>query len=264
MEAAIFDNEHGYNVGSLIQPLQPNELSRGNAALFHSFGLDCARRNNLCYIHSNLCLFLSANALVLLDLSTMKKQYIFGIDGAGVGAFCVHPTREYVAVGGKGNEPKIYIYSFPNFKLMRLLSKGTERGFSCLQFDSDGMSLASVGQFPDFLLTVWDWMNQKIVLHCKAFGQEIFNVRFSPYRDGYLNTSGTGHIRFWKMAGTFTGLKLQGDIGKFGKIDLSDIAAFAELPDGKVLSSTEAGYLLVWEGNFIKCRLVREGGHPPH
>ena len=32
--------------------------------------------------------------------------------------------------------------------------------------------------------------------------------------DGRLTTAGTGHIRFWKMASTFTGLKL-GDIGKF-------------------------------------------------
>jgi hypothetical protein len=49
-----------------------------------------------------------------------------------------------------------------------------------------------------------------------------------------LTTSGAGHIRFWRMARTFTGLKLQGDIGKFGKVELSDVGDFAELPDGKV------------------------------
>ena len=36
---------------------------------------------------------------------------------------------------------------------------------------------------------------------------------------------------------TFTGLKLQGDIGKFGQVELSDIEGFCELPDGKVLSA---------------------------
>lgn len=30
-------------------------------------------------------------------------------------------------------------------------------------------------------------------------------------------------IRFWTMANTFTGLKLQGQIGKFGAKELSDI-----------------------------------------
>lgn len=45
-------------------------------------------------------------------------------------------------------------------------------------------------------------------------------MQFSPHDDGRITTSGTGHIRFWKMANTFTGLKLQGDIGKFGKVCL--------------------------------------------
>lgn len=54
------------------------------------------------------------------------------------------------------------------------------------------------------------------------------------------------------MASTFTGLKLQGAIGKFGNVELTDVAAFVELPDGKVLSSTETGELLLWDGGLIK------------
>ena len=71
-------------------------------------------------------------------------------------------------------------------------------------------------------------------------------------------------IRFWRMAGTFTGLKLQGAIGKFGKIELSDICAFAQLPDGKVLTGSENGSLLLWEGNFIKCEIATSSGARPH
>lgn len=37
------------------------------------------------------------------------------------------------------------------------------------------------------------------------------------------------------MAHTFTGLKLQGQLGKFGKTEISDIEGYVELPDGKVL-----------------------------
>ena len=37
------------------------------------------------------------------------------------------------------------------------------------------------------------------------------------------------------MANTFTGYKLQGDLGKFGKTEISDIEGYAELPDGKVI-----------------------------
>ena len=73
-----------------------------------------------------------------------------------------------------------------------------------------------------------------------------------------------GHIRFWKMAKTFTGLKLQGAIGKFGRIDLSDIVDYDILPDGKVLSSCESGSLLLWEGNFIKIEVGRPDGAKAH
>jgi hypothetical protein len=68
---------------------------------------------------------------------------------------------------------------------------------------------------------------EKVALKAKAFGQDIFRVRFSEDDDRRLTTCGTGHIRFWKMAATFTGLKLQGNIGKFGKVELvSYLAAF--------------------------------------
>ena len=60
------------------------------------------------------------------------------------------------------------------------------------------------------------------------------------------------------MASTFTGLKLQGEIGKFGQLELSDVTGFAELPDGKVLCGTEYGTLLLWEGNLVKAHLVMD------
>jgi hypothetical protein len=47
-------------------------------------------------------------------------------------------------------------------------------------------------------------------------------------------------------------------------VELSDIAAFLELPDGKVLSGSEAGALLLWDGGLIKVVLTRPGGAPCH
>lgn len=43
-------------------------------------------------------------------------------------------------------------------------------------------------------------------------------------------------IRFWKMTSTFTGVKLQGLMGHFGKTAATDIEGYVELPDGKVLA----------------------------
>jgi hypothetical protein len=48
------------------------------------------------------------------------------------------------------------------------------------------------------------------------------------------------------------GLKLQGDIGKFGNVELSDVAAYVEVPNGKIIAGTETGTLLLWDGNLIQ------------
>ena len=65
-------------------------------------------------------------------------------------------------------------------------------------------------------------------------------------------TYGTGHIKFWEMAKTFTGLKLQGKVGKFGEIDISDIWDFVEYPSGKILTGSEEGNLLMWQNDSIQ------------
>jgi hypothetical protein len=39
-------------------------------------------------------------------------------------------------------------------------------------------------------------------------------------------------------------------------LELSNVACVTELPDGKVVSGTEQGNLIVWEGQFIKSHLM--------
>jgi hypothetical protein len=53
-------------------------------------------------------------------------------------------------------------------------------------------------------------------------------------------------------------------LGKFGRTELSDIAGYVEFPDGKVLSGSEWGNMLLWEGGFIKCEISRKSRKPCH
>ncbi|CAG2237888.1 CFAP44 [Mytilus edulis] len=128
----------------------------------------------------------------------------------------------------------------------------------------DGNLLASQGGDPDFMLTLWEWKKEQTVLRYKAFSQDVFRVTFSADLEGQLTTAGTSHIRFWKMADTFTGLKLQGQLGKFGRTEITDIEGYVELPDGKVLSGAEWGNMLLWEGGLIKVEITRKGKKPCH
>lgn len=93
------------------------------------------------------------------------------------------------------------------------------------------------------------------------------------------------------MANTFTGLKLQGILGRFGKTALTDIEGYVELPDGKVcscllqihaythsagrviscqstsvqvVSGSEWGNMLLWEGGLIKVEICRKEGRTCH
>ncbi|CAN0212449.1 unnamed protein product, partial [Phaeothamnion confervicola] len=241
-------------------PLQHGEVRRVHISPHHVFGVDVTRLEDIRCAEAGKVLYASGNMLAVLDVPTMSRRLVFGRDGGGVGCFALHPSREFIAVGEKGFQPAIHAYRYPSFERFAALRGGAERGYASLSFNAAGDKLASVARAPDYMLTVWDWASARVLLHCKAFGQDVARVAFSPDNEGRLATAGSGHIRFWRMASTFTGLKLQGDIGKFGKVDLTDVDAFAFLPDGKVLSTTEGGALLLWDGNFVKLRVVPATG----
>uniref|UniRef100_A0A8C1KAY5 Cilia- and flagella-associated protein 44 n=1 Tax=Cyprinus carpio TaxID=7962 RepID=A0A8C1KAY5_CYPCA len=227
----------------------------------HSFGYDCGRRGNLQLLDEHTLAFIAGNLLILLDVHTKKQHYIRSSSGGGIGAIMTHPSKQYLAVAEKGHQPNIIIYEYPSLRPYRIL-RGCE--YSSVDFNRDGSLLASVGGAPDYMLTLWDWRQEQVTLCNKAFSQDVYRVTFSPDCVGQLTTSGTGHIRFWKMANTFTGLKLQGLLGSFGKTTVTDIEGYVELPDGKVVSGSEWGNMLLWEGGLIKVELCRKGGRTCH
>lgn len=66
------------------------------------------------------------------------------------------------------------------------------------------------------------------------------------------------------MAQTFTGLKLQGEVGRFGKTEISDIFGICPMPDERVLSGCEWGNILVWEHGLITLEVCRKGKRRCH
>ena len=61
--------------------------------------------------------------------------------------------------------------------LHRVLQGGTTKGYSNLCFNTSGDKLASVGSDPDYMLTVWHWETEAVILRSKAFSQDVFKVR---------------------------------------------------------------------------------------
>ncbi|KAF8567675.1 Cilia- and flagella-associated protein 44 [Paragonimus westermani] len=263
----VVDPEFTYNLEELVSKPTISEdsgIPEKLLTLYHSFGFDALRRENLQLLEPDTICYLAGNYLEILNLKTEQKKYVRTIGGVGVGAFSVHPKKTEIAIAEKDVNPLVCIYRYPSMELYRILSEGTQKEYAACQFSPDGEMIATVGSDPDYMLTLWEWRNEQIVLRAKAFSQDIYRVSWSADLAGVLTTAGAGHVRFWKMANTFTGLKLQGKLGKFGKTELSDIEGFVILPDGKVLTGCSWGNLLVWDGDLIKVQISRKNKRPCH
>jgi cilia- and flagella-associated protein 44 len=245
-----------YPADHIEKVLKDGTISRRNSKFFGVMGHMSYKRFNLHFLEDQVIIFTSGNKYQIYNIVTGEYRTFHGHDDDGVGSIGVHPTRKYFAVAEKGPQPIIYIYEYPSLKLYRILKGGTEMMYVHTEFSSSGDKLVSLGGEPDFTITVWDWLAQRVILKSKAFSAEVFRASFSPFTDDIIFTSGSTHIKFWKMAHTFTGLKLQGEIGKFGKLELSDVSTFYELPDGKVLSGTDQGTMILWDGVQVKAHLV--------
>lgn len=252
-----------------VNQLIEGQLDHSAASLLAADHLVASKRNNIQLAKQNTFVTSAGNTVIFYDITTGLKKYVLGRDGGGIGCIAVHPSEPFVAVAEqcKVRAPNVYLYSLSeasDLQLQHVLKAGTEHSYSAIAFHKEGNLLATVGGAPDYMLTLWNWQKESVILRHKAFSQEVYNASFSPFFDGKLITSGTGHIRMWNMAATFTGLKLVGLLGKFGQVELSDVCAYLEFSDGKVLSGTESGQLLLWAGNLIKAVFMRHGHKTCH
>jgi WD40 repeat protein len=260
---AYLTSNYFYDEEQIFQESESHSPFDDRFKLYHAFGFDLSRRYNAIPVNENIVFVTDGNYAFFLDLISGAEQLLTG-HASGITCCAVHPNGEYAALGESGKNPNLLIYHYPSCRLYRMLKGGTESAFTALNFSPDGKMLAAVGTFPDYTLTVWDWEKENLILRAKAFSQDIYRVTFSDKLGGRLTTGGVGHIRFWEMARTFTGLKLQGEIGKFGNIEISDTSGYAMFPDGKVLSGSESGSLLLWEDSLVKCEFDRQGGKRCH
>lgn len=141
------------------------------AKLDQLYGHDSFKNYNALILDRDTIIYSAGISYTIYNHFTKEKTNFYSKDRGGIGAIAVHPSRKYFAVAEKGNWPNIYIYEFPSLRLYRVIRKGTEKSFSCINFSGNGEMLASVGSNPDYLLTVWDWKQEQMLLKSKAFSQ---------------------------------------------------------------------------------------------
>ncbi|XP_030032146.1 cilia- and flagella-associated protein 44 isoform X2 [Manduca sexta] len=204
----------------------------------YSYGYNCHKYFNLCACDETVVCWAAGSIITFLDVNTKQTWFRRSTTGGSIGSI----TMDIDAV----------------------LRDGTTNAYSILDFSPDGELLASVGKEPDYNLTIWNWKHHKILLRTSAFTFDVNTVMFSPYCPGQLTTAGAAHIKFWKMAETFTGLKLKGELGRFGKTEICDVLGVYPMPDEKVLSGCEWGNVLVWEAGLVKLEVTQRGRKTCH
>ncbi|CAD2219395.1 hypothetical protein AGDE_15188 [Angomonas deanei] len=241
-----------------LPPLHEYKEAKVCSKVVSQYGIDALRFNNICWIQDDIFLLSAGKFVQFFNLSTGHVDWEMGPENGGVGFVAVHPSRKFYVVGERTpSNPKIRVYTYPEKTLSFELMDGAISGFSACAFDRQGSRMATVATEPDYTLSLWDWEKKVLLLRNKCFSADVTTVGFSRFDHSLLVTGGSGHIKFWQTAKTFTGVKLQGNLGKFGRMEISNITAFETLPSGKVLSGSESGNLLLWEGDLIKCIFVK-------
>ncbi|XP_068632653.1 cilia- and flagella-associated protein 44 [Battus philenor] len=235
----------------------------------YSFGYNCLKYFNLCACDESVVCWAAGSIINFLDVNTKQTWFRRSTTGGSVGnitSYRADPNyRIAIAEGREGDrDPLIILYTWPQMEIDAVLREGTANAYSILDFSPDGELLASVGKEPDYNLTIWNWKKHKILLRTSAFSFDVNTAMFSKYCPGQLTTAGAAHIKFWKMAETFTGLKLKGELGRFGKTEICDVLGVYPMPDEKVLSGCEWGNILVWEAGLVKVEVTQRGRKTCH
>ncbi|KAK9870280.1 hypothetical protein WA026_006367 [Henosepilachna vigintioctopunctata] len=235
-----------------------------------SYGFTVRKLFNLSMPDPDYLLFTAGNIIHIFHVPESRITFRRSALGGGIGNIRTNPNPEYkhVAIAENGNKfgakPLVVIYEWPSLDIICGLKGGSTAFFTNLDYSPDGMLLVSQAGEPDYLITIYDWPRHTILLRSKSYINDVNRVKFSETVPGQLCTAGVAHIKFWKMCNTFTGLKLKGEVGRFGKTEYTDIIGVVPMPDEKVISGCKWGNLLVWEGGLIKVEVMRNNRKPLH
>ena len=136
---------------------------------------------------------------------------------------------------------------------------------------SCGRYLVSQAGQPDLTISVWRWEEEQRLASCKAPMQENFQISFSQGNFTRLTSCGPGHLTFWTLSGTHHD-RLTHELGRFLLRPVASVESAVENgtgPDagtsgpqgqGKVISTTHWGNLLVWVNGNIELEMTRKDG----
>lgn len=156
----------------------------GSPALF-------VNRDTVCFICGNNIKFVNTKD---------KRESVLSSPGDGIGAFAVNSSTSSIAFAELKVNPKLFIYTFPDFSRPRAVLEGGARlTYSCIAFANNSSILATHSGIPDFQLTVWNWF-EKIKLCSIDVGRHLCTgLSFNPTNWRQLCTVSSDVLMLWNV-----------------------------------------------------------------
>ena len=82
-----------YDISLLRKPQSVVELGSDFASLKDVIGFDVYKRENLHLIENDMLVYVTGCAVVFHTISTGTKEYLMGLDDAGVSCVTIHPSK---------------------------------------------------------------------------------------------------------------------------------------------------------------------------
>ncbi|XP_055326896.1 uncharacterized protein LOC129580473 [Sitodiplosis mosellana] len=226
-------------------------------------GSDCRGVENLLLVDADTLAFKSGQFLYFFIISA-KVLSSTKCTEQSIGAITKNVTNNHLAIAENGCESKIYIRNYPSMEIVSVCSSGRSE-LEILSYSSSGKLLASQSNVPEFEVTIWDWQTATMLLQFRSTQiNDNFDLKFSMDNDRFMYTGGAKHLHFWDIVQTFTGLKLIGNFGRFGKFKTCDILTVCTDKNNRLLTNCDWGNVLVWQNGQIKFEMCRKNRQPCH
>ena len=187
-----------------LVPVVEDELTKHNLILewVNGYSADAGRNNVVYALEGKTIAFPAATLVVLYDKESHSQRFFRGHSDT-VLCVAVHPKKDYIMASSQmGRFARVFVWDANTCVALQRLDGHQRRGVSALAFDPTHY-LATVGQDPDHILTVYDWSSGTVMSSASAdSNNKVTSVAFQSSSTSLrLITAGQNHLTYWSMQG---------------------------------------------------------------